>query len=55
MHVDEIVRPCHLILKTAQEVDHRWTSHNVYKVANMFFLNDFIDLESIWTANVGGI
>ncbi|KAF9230313.1 hypothetical protein BU15DRAFT_22152, partial [Melanogaster broomeanus] len=31
VHVDEIVRPCHLIPKMGREIDRHWTSHNVYE------------------------
>ncbi|KAF9235882.1 hypothetical protein BU15DRAFT_89436 [Melanogaster broomeanus] len=45
IHVDDVVRPCHLIPKMGQECDRSWTSSNVYEVADTFFLNDFIDLD----------
>ncbi|KIK82284.1 hypothetical protein PAXRUDRAFT_154075, partial [Paxillus rubicundulus Ve08.2h10] len=45
VHVDEIVRPCHLIPKMGHECDHSWTSDNVYELANTFFFNDFIDID----------
>ncbi|KAG1775220.1 hypothetical protein EV702DRAFT_1119554 [Suillus placidus] len=32
IHVDEIARPCHLIPKMGQAVDHGWTSANVYEL-----------------------
>ncbi|KAF9245631.1 Zn-finger domain-containing protein [Melanogaster broomeanus] len=51
VHVDEIVRPCHLIPKMGREIDHHWTSHNVYELANEFFLNDFIDLDLFFSCS----
>jgi hypothetical protein len=46
VHVDELVRPCHLIPKMGPSVDPRWTSANVYEVASDFYLNAFIDVVS---------
>ncbi|KAG1791759.1 uncharacterized protein HD556DRAFT_1432872 [Suillus plorans] len=43
IHVDEIVRPCHLILRMGQSVDLRLRSGNAYEVANDFYFNEFID------------
>jgi hypothetical protein len=36
----------HLIPKMGPSVDPRWTSANVYEMANDFYLNTFIDLET---------
>ncbi|KAG2051023.1 hypothetical protein BDR06DRAFT_998344 [Suillus hirtellus] len=46
IHVDEIIRPCHLIPKMGQSVNPTWTSANVYELASEFYLNTFIDLET---------
>ncbi|KAG2079660.1 hypothetical protein BD769DRAFT_1561389 [Suillus cothurnatus] len=46
VHVDEIIRPCHLIPKMGQSVNPMWTSANVYELASEFYLNTFIDLET---------
>ncbi|KAG2154486.1 uncharacterized protein EDB93DRAFT_1132677 [Suillus bovinus] len=46
IHVDEIIRPSHLIPKMGQSVDPTWTSANVYELASEFYLNTFIDLET---------
>ncbi|KAG0696903.1 hypothetical protein DFH29DRAFT_812529 [Suillus ampliporus] len=46
IHVDEIIRPCHLIPKMGQLVNPMWTSANVYELASEFYLNPFIDLET---------
>ncbi|KAG1815935.1 uncharacterized protein BJ212DRAFT_1504232 [Suillus subaureus] len=46
IHVNKITRPCHLIPKMGQSVDCGWTSTNVYKLANDFYLNTFIDLDT---------
>jgi hypothetical protein len=46
IHLDEILRPCHLIPKMGQSVDPRWTSANVYELASDFYLNTFIDLDT---------
>ncbi|KAG2132881.1 uncharacterized protein EDB93DRAFT_1323046 [Suillus bovinus] len=46
IHVDEIIRPCHLIPKMGQLVNPTWTSANVYELASEFYLNPFIDLET---------
>jgi hypothetical protein len=45
IHVDEIVRPCHLIPRMGQSVDLRLRSGNAYEVANDFYFNEFIDGE----------
>ncbi|KAG1885999.1 hypothetical protein F4604DRAFT_1572207 [Suillus subluteus] len=45
IHVDEIVRPCHLILKMGLSVEPRLRSGNAYKAANDFYFNEFIDGE----------
>ncbi|KAG1732914.1 uncharacterized protein EDB91DRAFT_1238697 [Suillus paluster] len=45
IHVDEIVRPCHLIPKMGPTVDLRLRSGNAYEVANDFYFNEFIDGE----------
>lgn len=45
IHVDEIVRPCHLIPKMGQSVDVTLRSGNAYEVVNDFFFNEFIDSE----------
>ncbi|KAG1776239.1 hypothetical protein EV702DRAFT_1046387 [Suillus placidus] len=45
VHVDEIVRPCHLIPRMGQSVDLRLRSGNAYEVANDFYFNEFIDGE----------
>jgi hypothetical protein len=36
VHVDEIVRPCHLIPKMGPSVDPSWNSGNVYELASDF-------------------
>jgi hypothetical protein len=46
IHIDEVVRLCHLIPKMGPSVDPGWTSVNVYEMANDFYLNTFIDLET---------
>ncbi|KAG2112917.1 hypothetical protein BD769DRAFT_1364286 [Suillus cothurnatus] len=46
IHIDEVIRPCHLIPKMGPSVDPGWTSANVYEMANDFYLNTFIDLET---------
>jgi hypothetical protein len=46
IHVDEITRPCHLILKMGQAVDCGWTSANVYESTSDFYLNTFLDLDT---------
>ncbi|KAG1762797.1 Zn-finger domain-containing protein, partial [Suillus placidus] len=46
IYIDEIVRPCHLIPKMGPSVDPEWTSANAYEMANDFYLNTFIDLET---------
>ncbi|KAG1837672.1 hypothetical protein F4604DRAFT_1885673 [Suillus subluteus] len=45
IHVDDIVRPCHLIPKMGESVDLRSVSGNAYEAANDFYFNDFIDGE----------
>ena len=45
IHVDEIVRPCHLIPKMGRTVDPRWKSADIYETASDFYLNDFIDVD----------
>ncbi|KAG2052203.1 hypothetical protein BDR06DRAFT_1057757 [Suillus hirtellus] len=47
IHVDEIVRPCHLIPRMGQSVDLRLRSGNAYEVANDFYFNEFIDGEML--------
>ncbi|KAG1796666.1 uncharacterized protein HD556DRAFT_1431276 [Suillus plorans] len=46
IHVDEIIRPCHLIPKMGQSVNPMWTSANMYELASEFYLNTFINLET---------
>jgi len=46
IHIDEVVCPCHLIPKMGPSVDPRWMSANIYEMANDFYLNTFIDLET---------
>ncbi|KAG2056156.1 hypothetical protein BDR06DRAFT_981584 [Suillus hirtellus] len=46
IHLDEMVRPCHLIPKMGPSVDPGWTSANVYEMAHDFYFNTFIDLET---------
>ncbi|KAG1847371.1 hypothetical protein F4604DRAFT_1594489, partial [Suillus subluteus] len=46
IHIDEIVRPCHLIPKMGQSVDRRWTSANTYELVSDFYLNSYIDLDT---------
>ena len=43
MHVDEIVRSCHLIPKMGPSVDPSWNSANIYELASDFYINTFID------------
>jgi hypothetical protein len=43
IHVDDIVQPCHLILKMGESVDLRLTSGNAYEAAHDFYFNEFID------------
>ncbi|KAG1890067.1 hypothetical protein F4604DRAFT_2003912 [Suillus subluteus] len=45
IHIDEIVRPCHLIPKMGQSVDTMLRSGNAYEVASDFYFNEFIDGE----------
>ncbi|KAG1764172.1 hypothetical protein EV702DRAFT_1189751 [Suillus placidus] len=45
IHVDEIVRPCHLIPKMGQSVDVTLRRGNAYEVVNDFYFNEFIDSE----------
>jgi len=45
IHIDDIVRPCHLIPKMGESVDSRLICGNAYETANDFYLNDFIDIE----------
>ncbi|KAG1818055.1 uncharacterized protein BJ212DRAFT_1446545 [Suillus subaureus] len=46
IYIDEIVHLCHLIPKMGPSVDPGWTSANAYEMANDFYLNTFIDLET---------
>ncbi|KAG1800491.1 hypothetical protein EV424DRAFT_1474849 [Suillus variegatus] len=50
IHVDEIVRPCHLIPKMGRSVDRRWMSANAYELASDFYLNSYIDLDTFCAA-----
>ncbi|KAL6300198.1 hypothetical protein BKA93DRAFT_740929 [Sparassis latifolia] len=43
VHVDDLMRPCHLVLKCGTSIDNTWTTDNVYKKASTFYLNPFID------------
>ncbi|KAG1816422.1 uncharacterized protein BJ212DRAFT_1446949 [Suillus subaureus] len=45
IHVDNIVRPCHLIPKMGPSVELRLRSGNAYKATNDFYFNEFIDSE----------
>ncbi|KAG1846303.1 hypothetical protein C8R48DRAFT_750604 [Suillus tomentosus] len=54
IHVDEIIRPCHLIPKMGQSVNPTWMSANVYELASEFYLNTFIDLETFSLGDQGG-
>ena len=45
VHVDEIVRPCHLIPKMGQSIDPRWSGTDLYETASDFYLNPFIDID----------
>ncbi|KAG1842867.1 hypothetical protein DFJ58DRAFT_717888 [Suillus subalutaceus] len=45
IHVDEIIRPCHLIPKMGLSVEPRLRSGNAYEAANDFYFNEFIDGE----------
>jgi hypothetical protein len=46
IHVDEILRPCHLIPRMGQCINPGWTSTNTYELATDFYLNTFIDLDT---------
>jgi hypothetical protein len=46
VHVDEIVRSCHLIPKMGPSVDPSWNSANVYELASDFYINTFIDVDT---------
>jgi len=46
IHVDEILRPCHLIPRMGQSINPGWTSANAYELATDFYLNTFIDLDT---------
>jgi hypothetical protein len=46
IHIDEVIHLCHLIPKMEPSVDPGWTSANIYEMANDFYLNTFIDLET---------
>ncbi|KAG1775840.1 hypothetical protein EV702DRAFT_972335, partial [Suillus placidus] len=45
IHVDEIIRPCHIIPKMGQSVDVTLRRGNAYEVVNDFYFNEFIDSE----------
>ncbi|KAG1720298.1 hypothetical protein EDB19DRAFT_1930564 [Suillus lakei] len=45
IHIDQIVRPCHLVPKMGQSVDMRLRSGNAYEAASDFYFNEFIDDE----------
>ncbi|KAG2140010.1 hypothetical protein BD769DRAFT_1626352 [Suillus cothurnatus] len=45
IHVDKIVRPCHLIPKMGPSVEPRLRTGNAYKCTNDFYFNHFIDRE----------
>ncbi|KAG1718287.1 hypothetical protein EDB19DRAFT_1899407 [Suillus lakei] len=45
IHVNQIVQPCHLVLKMGQSVDTRLRSGNAYEAASDFYFNEFIDGE----------
>ncbi|KAH9951170.1 hypothetical protein B0H21DRAFT_685589 [Amylocystis lapponica] len=44
VHLDDLVRPCHLVPKCTTEISPNLTMHNVYETATMFVLNPFIDV-----------
>ncbi|KAG0708022.1 hypothetical protein DFH29DRAFT_979602 [Suillus ampliporus] len=46
VHLDDIVRPCHLIPKWGPKINLEWTSDNVYELSQSFFFNHFIDLDA---------
>ncbi|KAG0693772.1 hypothetical protein DFH29DRAFT_760452, partial [Suillus ampliporus] len=46
VHLDDIVRPCHLIPKWGPKINPEWTSDNVYELSQSFFFNHFIDLNA---------
>ncbi|KAG1833658.1 hypothetical protein DFJ58DRAFT_719411 [Suillus subalutaceus] len=45
IHVDEIIRSCHLIPKMGLSVESRLRSGDAYEAANDFYFNEFIDGE----------
>ncbi|KAH7920044.1 hypothetical protein BV22DRAFT_1107884 [Leucogyrophana mollusca] len=45
IHLDELIRPCHLIPKHSAHIDKQLTNVNVYETATTFFLNHFIDVD----------
>ncbi|KAG2362581.1 hypothetical protein BDR07DRAFT_1451090 [Suillus spraguei] len=45
IHVDDIVRLCHLIPKMGPSVDLRLRSVNAYEAVNDYYFNEFIDSE----------
>jgi hypothetical protein len=50
IHVDDIVRPCHLIPKMGESVDPMLIGGDAYEAANDFYFNDFIDVEMFCTS-----
>ncbi|KAG1851592.1 hypothetical protein DFJ58DRAFT_728813 [Suillus subalutaceus] len=50
IHVDEIIRPCHLIPKMGPSVESRLRSGDAYEAANDFYFNEFIDGEMFCTS-----
>ncbi|KAL6305981.1 hypothetical protein BKA93DRAFT_816611 [Sparassis latifolia] len=44
VHVDDLVRPCHLVPKCGANIDEAWNTDNVYELATSFYLNPFIDV-----------
>ncbi|KAH7918952.1 hypothetical protein BV22DRAFT_1108238 [Leucogyrophana mollusca] len=49
--VDRIVQNCHLMAKCGREIGTDWTTDNVLKRANAFFVNWYIDIESFKVAS----
>ncbi|KAG1803344.1 uncharacterized protein BJ212DRAFT_1285141 [Suillus subaureus] len=50
IHVNNIVRPYHLIPKMGPSVEPRLRSGNAYEAANDFYFNEFIDSEMFCTS-----
>ncbi|KAH7904195.1 Zn-finger domain-containing protein [Hygrophoropsis aurantiaca] len=45
VHLDDLVRSCHLIPKCGLHIDKSWTTDDVYERAHTFYLNSYIDID----------